>query len=134
MDELVEGYSQFTALADEASKGVTVAGVKDPLGRQPTTSSSNEPPLRDHQSASASSRGAVFGGGDAHERSPVFAAATAGAGTGLGLPAAGNVDGDTRAVDPVQDPVARDALKLLFSKEGNYVQVGSLYVNSFVVL
>lgn len=33
VDDLVDGYSQFTALADEASKGVTVGGVSDPLGR-----------------------------------------------------------------------------------------------------
>ena len=118
MDELVEGYSQFTALADEASKGVTVGGVKDPLGRRSTSAEiTTAAPLQD-QTISSPSTGAFFGGGGGGARSPVFAAA----GAGLGSPVGGDGKRGGR-VDLVQDPVARDALKLLFSKEGNYVQV-----------
>jgi hypothetical protein len=29
--------------------------------------------------------------------------------------------------DPLSDPVAQEALKLLFAKEGNYVQVNMLF-------
>lgn len=129
MDELVEGYSQFTALADEASKGVAVGGVRDPLGRSaslPSTSpsvpaapggaQSGAPSARsgDAFGGSAPARGGFSGGGNAAAGpSPVFAAASGGA-----------VDRAARGrADPIQDPVARDALKLLFSKEGNYVQV-----------
>lgn len=59
----------------------------------------------------APAAGTLFGGGASVARSPAFAAAGRGANAGR------------KQTDPVQDPVARDALKLLFSKEGNYVQV-----------
>lgn len=63
-----------------------------------------------------------FGAGTATasavERSPMLASGfTGGQGSVDGMDASG------RLADPVQDPVARDALKLLFAKEGNYVQV-----------
>lgn len=145
MDELVDGYSQFTALADEASKGVSVDGVRDPLGRSttPPPSSSVETPttaasatggrfgspgadtsrvLDGSSSRRLPSPGAVFGGGT--DRAPVFAAV----GSGLRGVGTGGGEGRGKNADPIQDPVARDALKLLFSKEGNYVQVGCMLV------
>jgi hypothetical protein len=49
--------------------------------------------------------------------------------------------GSGSAIDPLSDPVARDALKLLFAKDGNFVQVLLLHAVthnyttvSFVVL
>lgn len=165
MDELVDGYSKFTALADEASKGVSVDGVKNPLGytagegaaalipatptpgfgdasgetqfESPASSravgnsaSTSSRRLRRARSALAASApggdngdsdrrfGAGTATASAVERSPMLASGF----TGM----QGSVDGidaSGRLVDPVQDPVARDALKLLFAKEGNYVQV-----------
>ncbi|CAB1118295.1 unnamed protein product [Ectocarpus sp. CCAP 1310/34] len=146
VDDLVDGYSQFTALADEASKGLAVDGVKDPLGRTShdptaaaaaatttttTTASAETPTSQQHTAASSSSRrrqgpqspAPLFGGdggGGAPAAVPAFASAgaTSVAGAAQGAPGGAM----TVAVDPIQDPVARDALKLLFSKEGNYVQ------------
>ncbi|CAM9138698.1 unnamed protein product [Ectocarpus sp. 12 AP-2014] len=140
VDDLVDGYSQFTALADEASKGLAVDGVKDPLGRTShvptaaaaaTTASAETPTSQQHTAASSSSRrrqgpqspAPLFGGGGGGGASaavPAFASAgaTSVAGAAEGAPGGAMAVG----VDPIQDPVARDALKLLFSKEGNYVQ------------
>ncbi|CBN74481.1 protein kinase:ABC1 family [Ectocarpus siliculosus] len=148
VDDLVDGYSQFTALADEASKGLAVDGVKDPLGRTShvptataaataaaaTTASAETPTSQQHTAASSSSRrrqgpqspaplfggGGGGGGGGAPASVPAFASAgaTSVAGAAEGAPGGAMAVG----VDPIQDPVARDALKLLFSKEGNYVQ------------
>lgn len=147
MDDIVEGYVQFTALADEASKGVAVEGVRDPLGR--STFPPPMPAARDHTASP------VFGNGAAPltpaspssrrlrrrregvasgQTSPVFASSgglrAAADRTGIvrGGNAGGGGGGERRSMmtssDPiVQDPVARDALKLLFAKEGNYVQV-----------
>lgn len=144
VDDLVDGYSQFTALADEASKGLAVDGVKDPLGRTshvPTaavaaaaaTASAEAPTSQQHTAASSSSRrrrqgpkspAPLFGdggGGGAPAAVPAFASAGA---ASAAAPAEGAPGGAMAVgVDPIQDPVARDALKLLFSKEGNYVQV-----------
>lgn len=153
MDDLVDGYSQFTALADEASKGLAVDGVKDPLGRSTTShvpaaasttaaaAPVSSPSSRRRRSSSAPS-GALFGSGGGEGGSgvssppaataaavPAFASAatTTGTGTGTGgggIGGGGGGGGEAALLaDPVQDPVARDALKLLFSKEGNYVQV-----------
>jgi hypothetical protein len=36
--------------------------------------------------------------------------------------------------DPLSDPVAQEALKLLFAKEGNYVQVHAVSVYTYVAL
>lgn len=154
VDDLVEGYAQFTSLADEASKGVTVGGTKDPLGRvnvdnnsalvsagtgsttAPAQQPFGSPTSRRLQRATtaAAEAGVSLGGssrqanpvfgeriaGDGFRTSPVFASRFAGdAGVGDGV----NGGNPRREVDPVQDPVARDALKLLFAKEGNYVQV-----------
>ena len=127
MDDLVDGYSQFTALADEASKGLAVDGVRDPLGRTAAAPSHIPPAAAAPQHAAAPSSlrrptsapsQPLFGsGGGAGAPAPIPAFASAAAkDTEAGT-------GDALRADPVQDPVARDALKLLFSKEGNYVQV-----------
>lgn len=157
MDDLVDGYSQFTALADEASKGLAVDGVRDPLGRPldatAVTAAAATPASQKHTTASApttssSSRrsqrlpssGGVFGGGgrDGTLPAPVPAFAAAGPAVTGGMAfGGGHAAGEGALVaDPIQDPVARDALKLLFSKEGNYVQVCVLdplvFVSAFV--
>lgn len=127
MDDLVDGYSQFTALADEASKGLAVDGVRDPLGRAtpshipPAAAAPLSRPQRRRPSSAPSQPlfgggggGGGPGGGGAPASIPAFASAAAGTKPNRG---------EALRADPVQDPVARDALKLLFSKEGNYVQV-----------
>ncbi|CAN0493316.1 unnamed protein product, partial [Laminaria digitata] len=152
VDELVDGYSQFTALADEASKGVSVDGVRDPLGRPSTPSFSSASSTQETPTAAAAaptvgrfgspgvdksraldassarrspSPEALFSGGGQGARAPVFAVAGSGEGSGLrsrlGMGVGGG-EGRGGSADPIEDPVARDALKLLFSKEGNYVQ------------
>lgn len=130
MDELVDGYSQFTSLADEASKGLAVDGVRDPLGR---TTPSHIPPAaaaqQQHQQHVASPSSRLRPSSPAPSR-PLFGAG-GGAGSPASIPAFASAaaaatetgSGEALRADPVQDPVARDALKLLFSKEGNYVQV-----------
>ncbi|CAM9495053.1 unnamed protein product [Pylaiella littoralis] len=122
VDDLVDGYSQFTALADEASKGLAVDGVKDPLGRSGTShvpaAAAPVSPSSGRRSHSSSPPGALFGSGG--ERGG-FGVSPPAAVAGVPAFAAASTETALRA-DPVQDPVARDALKLLFSKEGNYVQ------------
>ncbi|CAM9999773.1 unnamed protein product, partial [Ectocarpus fasciculatus] len=139
VDDLVDGYSQFTALADEASKGLAVDGVKDPLGRTshvPTSaaaaSTAETPTSQQNTAASSSSRrrrepkspAPLFGGDGGGGGAPAAVPAFASAGATSAAAAADGAPGGAMAVgvDPIQDPVARDALKLLFSKEGNYVQ------------
>lgn len=144
MDDLVDGYSQFTALADEASKGLAVDGVRDPLGR---TTTSHIPPTAASQHAaspfsSPSSRRLpssapsqpLFGsgGGSGGDGAPAPIPAFASAAVATGTERAGK--GEALRADPVQDPVARDALKLLFSKEGNYVQVRVYWAERGVVV
>lgn len=146
MDDLVDGYSQFTALADEASKGLAVDGVRDPLGRPfdatAITAAAATPASQRHttaaaaptssrrrerlpSSSSSSPSGGRFGGGGGKPAPvPAFAAAGPAVTGGMAFGGGGHAAGEMAlAADPIQDPVARDALKLLFSKEGNYVQV-----------
>ncbi|CAN0085410.1 unnamed protein product, partial [Discosporangium mesarthrocarpum] len=134
VDELVDGYAEFTALADEASKGVSVGGSNNPLMGNNTGQEDAGVRAGGEGKANPDGEGAFLRRPD--PPSLVFGSqgegARAGAGAGAGVPVfaaaavargQGPVGGGTGVgVDPLGDPVARDALKLLFSKEGNYVQ------------
>lgn len=146
----MEGYAQFTVLADEASKGVVIEGLRNPLGAAAAPSHTAIPAFQGgfvtpigveaHESAVSSAPAISMPAEQRRSRQsgrrrdggwpPAVALASVSRGT------RGDVDGEDRGVqrgggsdvdsDPVvQDPVARDALKLLFAKEGNYVQVGN---------
>ncbi|CAM9540171.1 unnamed protein product [Chrysoparadoxa australica] len=92
VDELLSGYSTFTSLAAEASEGI--AGMTDSAPQQRAV------PMGGAASTGFATRQQVF------TPSPVVAVA----------------EPSSPQDRLLSDPVARDALKLLFAKEGNYVQ------------
>ncbi|KAG5187551.1 protein kinase:ABC1 family [Tribonema minus] len=106
VDEIIAGYSAFTALADEASNGLG-GGAAVQL-RQPSGA------------AAAGSFAAVSGAGGSSS-SAVSGAFSANGAALVASGAAGSAAARQR-LDLLSDPVARDALKLLFSKDGNFVQ------------
>jgi hypothetical protein len=181
VDEIVSGYSQFTALASEASNGLsfgaavplrssnsaatlspmsgstaaasaTTASSFGAFSRPPpssmmtTTTSSSSGAVAVPYSDSSSSSGASSssqrrrGGYSAEVQAAaqhgqaVAAAVSSNANSGANsfsraAPAMpqfslrANSIGSGSNSDPLSDPVARDALKLLFAKDGNFVQV-----------
>jgi len=90
VDEIVSGYSSFTALADEASKGLGM-GQKVPMLGPSVAEMSGAFAMKAENVSNMPSRIVPF----SNEEAPP---------------------------DLLNDPVARDALKLLFNKDGNYVQ------------
>jgi hypothetical protein len=182
VDEIVSGYSQFTALASEASNGLsfgaavplrssssaaTLSPMTGSTAAASTTSSSassasygafSRPPptAMTTISSSSSSSGTVAvpysdttssSGASSSQRRRGGYSAEVQAAAQHGQPVAAAVStansGGNRAAavampqfsmrsssigsgsssDPLSDPVARDALKLLFAKDGNFVQV-----------
>lgn len=135
MDEILEGYRTFTALAAEVSTPGG-SGIMSRYGTEPTTRSSSSSSSTSRRigttamPTSSSSSGTLDdyapnqqqerGGGSQHLArrgggEPVEGGALArqeGGRRGQGVP----------YVDPASDPVMMDALRLLFAKEGNYVQ------------
>lgn len=115
MDEILEGYRTFTALAAEVStpggSGILSRyGTGDKLQADhvedavPSTrlgTLGDYAPLQQQQQRQAAMVGHIGGDGGAKRRRG-----------GAGVP----------YFDPASDPVVVDALRLLFAKEGNYVQ------------
>ncbi|CAB1100383.1 unnamed protein product [Ectocarpus sp. CCAP 1310/34] len=111
VDEILEGYRTFTALAAEVS-APGGSGIMSRYGTEPTATVNGE----------AFSPTSGFGTlGDyaplQHQRRQGEATGDAalvreGGGRRPGVP----------YIDPASDPVVMDALRLLFAKEGNYVQ------------
>lgn len=122
MDEILEGYRTFTALAAEVSTPGG-SGIMSRYGTEPTTRSGSRESTRRGStvlSTSSSSSGTL------HDYAPNQLARRGG-----GEPAAGGAlarqEGSQTGqgvsfMDPASDPVMMDALRLLFAKEGNYVQ------------
>ncbi|CAM9428889.1 unnamed protein product, partial [Phaeothamnion confervicola] len=119
VDEIVGGYRTFTALAAEASTpdaargrvgmlaSVSGGGIAAAAGAPGTAGSpfSGTMTLASTSGSATTSMGATM---EPIGAAPVSAAPAASAAAG--------------AADPLSDPVARDALQLLFAKDGNYVQ------------
>lgn len=141
MDEILEGYRTFTALAAEVSTPGG-SGIMSRYGTAPTS-----PPIRDATPQVRLSP--PVGSGTLDDYAPLqqrqqesmargvgnavgaTATATATVGGGGGAPLVarrGLRQDDGRRgkgvpyIDPASDPVVMDALRLLFAKEGNYVQ------------
>jgi aarF domain-containing kinase len=91
VDEIISGYSEFTALANEASGGLDLGFTAS------TSAPSGASSLQGEGGFAVRSSGLTYSSEAAPAR-------------------------EEERRDPLSDPVARDALKLLFSREGNYVQ------------
>lgn len=125
MDEILEGYRTFTALAAEVSTPGG-SGIMSRYGSEPT----------DHNSAAmgsgtATAFSARAGDGTlghyAPSQQPPRRVGEEGDGGGAASEALARQHNrrgrrGVPYIDPASDPVVMDALRLLFAKEGNYVQ------------
>jgi hypothetical protein len=170
VDEIVSGYSQFTALASEASNGLSFGAAvplrsassaatlssmsgstaaasattgsfgafsRPPPSSMMTTTTDSSGVIAVPYSGSSSSSQRRRGGYSAEVQAAaqhgqaVAAAVSSSASSGASRAAPAmpqfsmrsNSIGSGSSSDPLSDPVARDALKLLFAKDGNFVQV-----------
>ena len=146
VDEILEGYRTFTALAAEVSTPGG-SGIMSRYGTEPTTRSSSSSSSSSNTSKrmgatafppSSSSSGTLDDyGPDQRQQQQQQQQQQRGGGSqqlarrGGVEPAEGGAlarqEGGRRGqgvayIDPASDPVMMDALRLLFAKEGNYVQ------------
>lgn len=135
MDEILEGYRTFTALAAEVNSPGG-SGIMSRYGTEPATRSSSSSssstsrprggtlssnsgtlqdyaPVQKQQQQRGGGSGQQLARGAGEKQAKVGALARQEGGRrGQGVP----------YIDPASDPVMMDALRLLFAKEGNYVQ------------
>eukprot|EP00903_Cladosiphon_okamuranus_P014388 g13356.t1 len=138
VDEILEGYRTFTALAAEVSTPGG-SGIMSRYGTEPTTSSSSRSNTSKRMggavlSTSSSSSGTLHDyarnqqqrqqerGADGGQRLAGRGGAEAAEGGALERQNGGRRGQGVPYIDPASDPVMMDALRLLFAKEGNYVQ------------
>lgn len=144
VDEILEGYRTFTALAAEVSTPGG-SGIMSRYGTEPSTRSSSGSSSSASERRGAAVRGAAVmptssgSSGTLHDYAPNRQQQEQQRGGGgqqlarrsgdepAGAGALARQEGSRRGqgvpyVDPASDPVMMDALRLLFAKEGNYVQ------------
>ncbi len=125
MDEILEGYRTFTALAAEVSTPGG-SGIMSRYGSEPTnhnsatTGSGTATPFSAHAGEGTLSHYAPL-------QQPPGRVDEEGAGRGEASEALARQHNrrgrrGVPYIDPASDPVVMDALRLLFAKEGNYVQ------------
>lgn len=116
MDEILEGYRTFTALAAEVS-APGGSGIMSRYGTEPTAAANGAVATKEALSPTS-------GSGTLGDYAPLQQQRRQGEGTGNAALArqGGGRGRGVPYIDPASDPVVMDALRLLFAKEGNYVQ------------
>ncbi|CAM9430029.1 unnamed protein product [Ectocarpus sp. 12 AP-2014] len=116
VDEILEGYRTFTALAAEVS-APGGSGIMSRYGTEPIAAANGGV-------ATTEAFSPASGSGTLGDYAPLQQQRRQGEGTGdtaLARQGGGRGRG-VPYIDPASDPVVMDALRLLFAKEGNYVQ------------